>query len=56
MGKGTGLGLSVSYGIVEKHGGRLEGDNDPAGGACLRVVLPAIDGAEPPPPGRGNRG
>ncbi|MBS1190858.1 MAG: sensor signal transduction histidine kinase [Rhodocyclaceae bacterium] len=40
VGQGTGLGLSISYGIVERHGGRLEAANGPAGGAVLTLVLP----------------
>jgi two-component system NtrC family sensor kinase len=40
VGKGTGLGLSISHGIVARHGGRIEVDNLPEGGACFTVVLP----------------
>jgi two-component system, NtrC family, sensor kinase len=40
VGQGTGLGLSISHGIVTRHGGRIEVDNLPAGGACFTVVLP----------------
>ncbi len=39
--KGAGLGLSVSYGIVQRHGGRIEAENLPGGGACFTVILPA---------------
>lgn len=40
IGKGTGLGLSLSYGIVQKHGGRIEVDSDLGKGTTFCVVLP----------------
>lgn len=39
---GTGLGLSVCRTIVNAHGGRIWAQNDPAGGATLRMTLPAM--------------
>ncbi|HSE27227.1 MAG TPA: ATP-binding protein [Gemmatimonadales bacterium] len=44
-GKGTGLGLPISYGIVESHGGRLDYDAAPGGGAQFTIRLPAAGGA-----------
>lgn len=40
VGKGTGLGLSLSYGIVQKHGGRIDVSSEIGKGAIFRVVLP----------------
>jgi PAS domain S-box-containing protein len=40
VGKGTGLGLSVSYGIVQKHHGRIEVESAVGKGTKFRVLLP----------------
>ncbi|MEQ1813203.1 MAG: ATP-binding protein, partial [Candidatus Nitrotoga sp.] len=40
IGKGTGLGLSLSYGIVQKHHGRIEVQSEVGKGATFRVWLP----------------
>jgi len=40
IGKGTGLGLSLSYGIIQKHHGRIEVESEPGKGTAFRVWLP----------------
>lgn len=40
VGKGTGLGLWLSYGIVQKHNGRMEVESTMGAGTVFRVVLP----------------
>jgi len=40
VGKGTGLGLSLSYGIVQKHHGRMEVDSEVGKGTTFRIWLP----------------
>lgn len=44
----TGLGLSVCFGIVQAHGGEIDADNDPEGGAVLTVRLPLTTVGEGP--------
>ena len=46
VGKGTGLGLSLAYGIVQKHGGRIEVKSALGQGSVFRVVLPCHSGAD----------
>lgn len=43
---GTGLGLAVSQGIAHAHGGEIQGESLPDGGARFTVRLPVV------PPGR----
>ncbi|HWO01819.1 MAG TPA: GAF domain-containing protein [Blastocatellia bacterium] len=38
---GMGLGLAVSYGTIERHGGRIEAQSTPGSGTTFTITLPA---------------
>ncbi len=38
--RGTGLGLYICKKIIEHHGGTIEGNNKPDGGACFAIIIP----------------
>jgi signal transduction histidine kinase len=40
--KSTGLGLSVTYGIVQRHNGKLEINSAPGRGTTVTITLPAM--------------
>ncbi|MHC2434008.1 signal transduction histidine kinase [Bradyrhizobium sp. USDA 4451] len=43
-GRGAGLGLDLVQTIMRLHGGRIEVDQAPSGGACMRLVFPELRG------------
>jgi signal transduction histidine kinase len=45
VGKGTGLGLSLSYGIIQKHHGRIEVESEVGKGTTFTVWLPITQDA-----------
>lgn len=44
---GSGLGLTIALVIVKEHGGTIEAQTSPLGGARLRILLPVAKGAAP---------
>ena len=50
VGSGTGLGLSLSYGIGNKHGGRIEVASTVGKGTTFTVRLPAVQNESAVPP------
>lgn len=47
-GVGTGLGLSMAHGVITQHGGSISCESTIDSGSTFRVLLPKIDGSEPP--------
>jgi signal transduction histidine kinase len=45
VGKGTGLGLSLSYGIIEKHHGKIEVESEVGKGTMFRIWIPVRQSA-----------
>jgi GAF domain-containing protein/CheY-like chemotaxis protein len=51
--QGTGLGLSMTYGIISRHGGRIEVESTEGRGSTFRLTFPlpvSREPASPPPP------
>ena len=42
VGRGLGLGLSISYGVVERHGGRLMAESEPGRWTKMIFDLPGM--------------
>jgi signal transduction histidine kinase len=40
VGQGTGLGLSITHGIIDRHGGRIHIESEPAKGTSFVIDLP----------------
>jgi signal transduction histidine kinase len=45
-GRGAGLGLDLVQSIMRMHGGHVEADQSPSGGARMRMVFPAVEVSE----------
>ena len=43
--KGLGMGLTIARTIVRGHDGQLIAENNPSGGACFSMIIPAAAGA-----------
>jgi two-component system NtrC family sensor kinase len=52
IGSGTGIGLSICHAFVSAHGGSIEIDETPGGGATFKIRLPvvAVEAAHPATP------
>ncbi|MBI4230658.1 MAG: hypothetical protein HY608_07460 [Planctomycetes bacterium] len=46
VGKGTGLGLSIAFGIIQKHGGRIDARSTVGKGTTFTIHLPLRGGGD----------
>jgi signal transduction histidine kinase len=51
--KGVGLGLAVSYGIIERHSGRIEVQSEVDKGSTFTIILPSYHEEGPKKPDKG---
>lgn len=51
VGSGTGLGLSISYGVIKRHGGRIDVASRPGAGTTITVRIPVEQREPAPAPG-----
>jgi signal transduction histidine kinase/tetratricopeptide (TPR) repeat protein len=49
LGEGTGLGLSITFGIIDKHGGKITVDSAPGKGTTCTILIPKKHQQEPVP-------
>ncbi len=42
VGEGTGMGLAIAFGILKAHGGTIEAENHPSGGARFSLAVPSV--------------
>jgi signal transduction histidine kinase len=40
LGEGTGLGLSITFGIIDKHKGKVTVDSEKGKGTIFTIVIP----------------
>ena len=55
-GRGTGLGLATAYAIIRQSGGAVHISSSPGEGTVARILLPAVEVAEPATPAHEEKG